>query len=78
MNTKTSAIRRSQHALVGRHRCQFLRDNGKLCGKLAGKHKVRVFLDSSCTHGHGWCAVWACKDHEFGKYQSPNSGSTDK
>ena len=65
-------------SMVRRHRCQFLHDNGMPCRKLSGKHKVRVFLDSSCTHGRGWCDVWACKDHRNGKQTSPNSATIPK
>lgn len=50
-NTKRAGV--AVDAPVRRHRCQFLRDNGKPCGRLAMRHKERVFLDSSCSHGGG-------------------------
>lgn len=62
-------------SIVRRYRCQFLRDNGEPCGRIAMRHKVRVFLDSTCGHGRGWCEVYACEDHAKGRYVEPNVAS---
>lgn len=76
VKSKTVKISQSpaaaQQPLVRRHRCQFLRDNGKPCGRIAKRNKERVFLDSSCGHGRGWCEVYACEDHAQGRYIEPN------